>query len=213
MIDDILASLAALPPGDAIFDLDGTLIAGDIGESALQLLIRRGPLPAASRRWLGEADPWGDYLALDHVTQCVAAAAALEGLTQADVEAIVDEAFATDMVRPRPEVCELAAAIARRHRVWILTGSAEALGVAVAPRLGIRHVSGVKLGERNGRFTGEVFPPVSCGVGKVSATWVLLGRRPVFSIGDSPWDVHVLRLAHVARTTGRSAGVEFPAFP
>jgi phosphoserine phosphatase len=103
--------------------------------------------------------------------------------------------------------------IGRRHRVWILTGSAEVLGEAVAPRVGVRHVRGVRLKERNGVLGDEVDGIVSCAEGKVHATWVHFGRRPVFAIGDSPWDLHLLRLAHVARTTGRIGGMEFPAFP
>lgn len=213
-MDDILSALSALPPGDAVFDLDGTLILRDIGEATLRRLIARGPLPAAARAVLGDEDPWGVYEALDPVTQAVSAAQALAGLTLPEVEAIVDACFAEGDVAPNAPVCELAAAIARtHHRVWILTGSAEVLGRAVAPRVGVQNVLGVKLAFEGGRFTDRVIPPVPCAEGKVPATWVGLGRRPVFAIGDSPWDRHLLGLAHVARSTGRTAGVEFPAYP
>jgi phosphoserine phosphatase len=209
----ILDALDALPPGDAVFDLDGTLIHHDIGEATLRRQIARGPLPPAAVAWLGTEDPWARYEALSPVDQCVAAAVALAGLTRRDVESLVDEAFAAGDVAPNAEVCELAAAIGRRHRVWILTGSAEVLGEAVAPRLGVRHVRGVRLKERDGVLGDEIDGIVSCAEGKVRATWVHFGRRPVFAIGDSPWDLHLLRLAHVARTTGRIGGMEFPAFP
>lgn len=212
-MDDILSALDALPPGEAVFDLDGTLIHDDIGEAALKRVIARGPLPPAAARWLGDADPWAAYLALNPVEQCIAAAQALAGLTRVEVETLVDATFADGEVAPNAAICELAAAIGRRHRVWILTGSAEVLGEAVAPRLGIRHVRGVRLAFRNGRLSHEIQGIVSCAEGKVRANWVHFGRRPVFAIGDSPWDVHLLRLAHVARTTGKMAGVEFPAFP
>lgn len=210
---DLLAALDALPPGDAVFDLDGTLIQHDIGEAVLRRIIARGPLPAASRALLGDADPWGAYLALDPVTQCVAAAQALAGLTRPHVEQLVDACFAEGDVAPNAPVCELAAAIARRHRVWILTGSAEVLGQLVAPRVGVRFVFGLRLEMDGGHFSDRVVLPITCSEGKVHASWVTLGRRPVFAIGDSPWDVHVLRFAHLARTTGRAAGQEFPAFP
>lgn len=209
----LLDALDALPPGEAIFDLDGTLIHHDIGEATLRRQIARGPLPPAATAWLGTQDPWRAYVALDPVSQCVAAAVALAGLDRPQVEALVDEAFAEGDVSPNAAVCELAAAVGRRHRVWILTGSAEVLGQAVAPRLGIRHVRGVRLVERGGILGDRVEGIVSCAEGKVSANWVHFGRRPVFAIGDSPWDLHLLRLAHVARTTGRIAGMEFPAFP
>lgn len=212
-MNDILHALDQLPPGEAVFDLDGTLIHHDIGEATLKRLIARGPLPPAATRWLGTEDPWAAYLALNPVDQCIAAAQALAGLDRAEVDALVDAAFADGDVAPNAAICELAAAIGRRHRVWILTGSAEVLGQAVAPRLGIRHVRGVRLVERGGRFTEEVDGIVTCAENKVRATWVHFGRRPVFAIGDSPWDLHLLRLAHVARTTGRIAGMEFPGFP
>ncbi|MES2644088.1 MAG: haloacid dehalogenase-like hydrolase [Myxococcota bacterium] len=212
-MNDILDALDALPPGEAVFDLDGTLIHHDIGEATLRRLIARGPLPAAATAWLGTEDPWGTYVALNPVDQCVAAAVALAGLDRAEVELLVDQAFAAGEVAPNAAVCELAAAIGRRHRVWILTGSAEVLGEAVAARVGIRHVRGVRLVERNGIFGDKVTGIVSCAEGKVRANWVHFGRRPVFAIGDSPWDLHLLRLAHVARTTGRIAGMEFPAYP
>lgn len=210
---DLLSALDALPPGEAVFDLDGTLIHHDIGEATLKRVIARGPLPEAARKWLGTEDPWAAYLALNPVDQCIAAAVALEGLSRADVERLVDDAFASGDVAPNAAICELAAAIGRRHRVWILTGSAEVLGEAVAPRLGIRHVRGVRVAFRDGRLTDRIDGIVSCAEGKVRANWVHFGRRPVFAIGDSPWDLHLLRLAHVARTTGRIAGMEFPGFP
>ncbi len=212
-IPDILAALDALPPGEAVFDMDGTLIHDDIAEATLRRLIARGPLPDAARAWLGTEDPWARYVALSPVDQCVAAAQALAGLDRAEVEALVDEAFAAGDVAPNAAVCELAAAVGERHRVWILTGSPEVIGEAVAPRLGIRHVRGVRLAFRDGRLTDTVEGIVSCAEGKVRASWVHFGRRPVFAIGDSPWDLHLLRIAHVARTTGRIAGTEFPGYP
>ena len=212
-MNSVLAALDVLPPGEALFDLDGTLIHHDIGEAALRRVMARGPLPGAAQAWLGTDDPWAQYLALDPTSQCIAAAQALAGLERAEVAAIVDAAFDAGEVSVNAEMVELAAAVGRRHRVWILTGSAEVLGEAIAPRLGIRHVRGVRLAEHAGRLTDHVIGPVSCAEGKVTATWVHFGRRPVFAIGDSPWDVHLLRLAHVARTTGRTAGIEFPAFP
>lgn len=210
----LLDALAALPPGEAVFDLDGTLIHRDIGEAVLRRLIARGPLPATARAVLGTDDPWAVYEGLDYHAQAVVAAQALDGLTVADCEQLVDACFADGDVAPNAPVCELAAAIARtHHRVWILTGSAEVLGKAVAPRVGVRHVFGLRLDKVGDRLTDRVIPPVTVGEGKVPAAWVQLGRRPVFAIGDSPWDAHLLRIASVARSCGRSAGIEFPAFP
>ncbi|MFZ5478236.1 MAG: haloacid dehalogenase-like hydrolase [Myxococcota bacterium] len=210
---DLLDELFSLPPGDAVFDLDGTLIHRDVGEAALKRRIAKGPLPGAARVALGDDDPWGVYERMDPVTQAVAAAQALAGMTLGECEQIVDDIFAAGEIEPNAAVCELAAAVARHHRVWIVSGSAEALVRAVAPRVGVRNVVGVRLAVEGGRLTDRVIGPVSCAAGKVDAAWVALGRRPVFSIGDSPWDSHLHAMARVARTVGRTAGVGWPAFP
>jgi phosphoserine phosphatase len=212
-MNDLISALDALPPGEALFDLDGTLIHHDIAEAVLKRLIARGPLPLGAARHVGTDDPWAAYLALDPVTQCVAAAAALGGLRRAEIAELVDDAFASGDIAPNAPIVALAQAVARRHRVWILTGSPEVLGEFAGERLGIPHVRGVRLAREGDRYTDRVEGIVSCAEGKVKANWVYFGRRPVFAIGDSPWDLHLLRIAHVARTTGRIGGMEYPAFP
>jgi phosphoserine phosphatase len=216
-MDELLARLDALPPGHAMFDLDGTLIEGDIGEATLRRRIQEGPLPPVARAVLGDSDPWGVYEALAPVPQAIVAVQALAGWTAADLDRAVDDAFATREVVARPEVVALAEAVGRRHQVWILTGSAEILGAACARRFGIRHVTGVRTRMEGPRLTEEILHPVSCAEGKVDVCRQVLGDvRPVFAIGDSPWDVHVLRHAHVACVTGRWAtrgDAPYPAFP
>lgn len=208
----LLEQLEALPPGDAVFDLDNTLLVGDIGESTLRRLIHRLPPKAASV--LGTTDPWGAYEALEARDFCAAgdvAAQALAGLSPSEVEALGTEVLDSGEVRLNPRTVELAQAVSRRHRVWILTGSAELLGRVAARRIGIQHVVGMRLREEHGRLTDELLPPCTCGEGKVKAARQLISERPVFAIGDSPTDLHVLRLAVVARTLGKISGREFPA--
>jgi HAD superfamily phosphoserine phosphatase-like hydrolase len=198
-IQDILAELQGLPPGEVVFDLDGTLIDGDCGESALRRL-----RPGA----------WQAYL--DQPTyreQCVFAAEQLAGFTRRELDRVTDQAFAEGELAPIPAACELVAALSERHRVWILTGSAEVLGEAVAPRVGVGRVLGLRLGWDGDRLRGPVREPATCGEGKVTAVWAWLGRRPLFAMGDTAHDLPLLRMARFARTCGRHAGVEFPAFP
>lgn len=214
-MNDILSALDALAPGDAIFDLDGTLLRGDIGMSAMQILVERGHLPDAVAAVTGREDPVGKLWEISETRWCYAgdvAAWMLEGLRQDEVEQIVDEAFARGLVAPVPAVCELAAAIGLRHRVWILTGSAEVLGKAVGPRVGIHHVAGVRLAWEGDRLSRHILSPIPCGPGKVEAARAWISGTPVFAIGDSPHDLPVLRLAQVARTVGRASNMEFPAF-
>lgn len=211
-MDSLLEDLRALPSGDAVFDLDGTLLVGDIGEAALRRVLAEGTLPDGAAELLGAEDPWQAYLALDPVAQCVAAALALAGRTRTEVERLVDDAFASGEVAPNPPVCELAACVARHHRVWVLTGSAEVLGEAVAPRLGLRWVRGVRLPWNVERLGNTVEGIVTCAEGKIEACRSLFPRPPVFAIGDSPWDLPLLRFARHARTCGRIAGQAFPSW-
>jgi len=208
----LLAQLDALPPGDAVFDLDNTLLIGDIGEATLRRLLPRLPPRVASQ--LGTTDPWGAYEALAARDWCAAgdvAAQALAGLTPGEVEALGTEVLESGEVRLNPHTVELARALSRRHRVWILTGSAELLGRVAAARMGIDRVVGMRLREEHGQLTDELLPPCTCGEGKVLATRQLISERPVFAIGDSPTDLPILRLAAVARTLGKISGREFPA--
>jgi phosphoserine phosphatase len=194
----LLDQLNALPPGDAVFDLDNTLLVGDIGESTLRRLVHRLPPKAASQ--LGTSNPWAAYEALAARDWCGAgdvAAQALAGLSPAEVTALATEVLDSGDVRLNPHTVELARRISQRHRVWILTGSAEVIGL--------------RLREVEGRLSDELLPPCTCGEGKVLATRQLIAERPVFAIGDSPTDLPVLRLATIARTLGKIAGREFPA--
>lgn len=199
-MNELLAQLAALPRGEAIFDMDGTLIEGDLGEAALKAVDRMGH---RNRVTEGHASLWDHYVGLgDYVAQCRYAVEALGGLTLGQVAELADGAYARGEVTPRPAVCELAHAVARHHRVWLLTGSAEVLGLETAKRLGLDRVRGIRVVVTGDRLGDTVIGPVTGGVGKVAAMWEYLGRRPVFAIGDSPHDVHLLREAKVARATG-----------
>lgn len=195
----------AIPAGEALFDLDGTLIHGDIGESAVQVLDPPG--------W-----DWDAYHALvdsddlavrtqGSITQALVTAQALAGLSVADIERIVDTAFARGLVRPCEATCALAHTLSSHHRVWILTGSAVVLGRAVAPRLGLQNVIGLQLAFDGERLTETVLPPVTIASGKINAAWVSTGRRPAFAIGDSPWDLPLLQHARSRLGVGRIAGV------
>lgn len=107
----------------------------------------------------------------------------------AQVEELVDHALATKECEPVAAVCELAHWMATQHRVWLLTGSPEVLGVIVGRRLGLRNFHGIKLRMERGVLLPETYGTTTCGEGKVHAAWVITGRIPVFAIGDSPHDL------------------------
>ena len=211
---ELLTELLAMEPGDAIFDMDGTLIRGDIGESVMFRVLERADLPAEARRHLGDADRRAAYHELCARDFCLAgdiALQALAGLTVARVEALVAECLAAGDVSINEPVLGLARALQARHRVWILTGSGEIIGRAMGQHLGIDRVVGLRVRLDGDRLTEEIISPCTCGKGKVEAAQALISARPVFSIGDSPTDLPLLRTAVHARTLGRIAGVEFPA--
>ncbi|MSP54742.1 MAG: hypothetical protein EXR69_03920 [Myxococcales bacterium] len=196
----------SIAPGEALFDLDGTLIHGDISESAVEVLAPSG--------W-----DWPAYHALvetddmvqktrGSIIQAELTAQALAGLTVQEVGGLVDRAFAEGRVRLREETIALAHRLAGHHRVWILTGSAAVLGRAVAPRLGLHNVIGLELAFAGDRLTDKIIPPVTIAAGKITAAWVRLGRRPAFAIGDSPWDMPLLEFARSRVGVGRISGVE-----
>ncbi len=207
----MIPELDGFPAGEALFDMDGTLISNDIAEACLRGIDRTGHRNRVTER---EESVFAAYNAIvSYEEQCIYAAVALGGLTVSGVEALVDHAFAAAECAPVASVCELAHWMARRHRVWLLTGSPEAIGAIVGRRLGLRNFYGIKQGRHGAELTTETYGTATCGEGKVRAAWVMTGRVPTFAIGDTPHDLPLLRHARVARTCGRLAGVEFAAFP
>ena len=214
-MNDLLSALAAMEPGAAIFDMDGTLIRGDIGEAVMFRCIDRPDLPESVRKHLGDGDRRAAYAKLCEQDFCSAgdvALQALAGMTVAEVERLVDVCVEAGDVTVNEAVLDLARAVGQRHRVWILTGSAGIIGQAMGRRLGIGDVVGLQVRLEGDRLTDEIVPPCTCGKGKVEAAAALISARPVFAIGDSPTDLPLLRTAVHARTLGRIAGREFPAF-
>ncbi len=196
----------ALPPGEALFDLDGTLIHGDIGESAVEVLAPSGWDWPAYHALVATDDP--EARTRGSIIQAEITAQALSGLSREQARGLVDRAFAEGKVRVCEETVALAARLATRHRVWMLTGSAAVLGEAVAPRVGLQRVIGLELAWSGDRLTDRIVPPVTIAGGKVTAAWVRLGCRPVFAIGDSPWDMPLLSFARTRVGVGRIAGVQ-----
>ncbi len=205
----MIAELDALPPGEALFDMDGTLITNDIAEACLRGIDRMGHRNRVTEK---ASSVFAAYQAvLDYREQCRFAALALGGLRIGQVEELVDAALDAGECAPVREVCELAHWVALRHRVWLLTGSPEVVGRIMADRLGIRHVRGIRLRLAGDRLLPETFGILTCDEGKVEASWAMTGRIPVFAIGDTAHDLPLLRHARVARTVGAIAGKEFPA--
>lgn len=69
----------------------------------------------------------------------------------------------------RPEMCEaLARHQAEGHRVVLLSGTFQPLLEVVAARVGADGAVGTPLAQRDGRFLGQIVPPLSVGAGKAA---------------------------------------------
>ena len=192
------------PPAPVAFDMDGTLLVGDLGEDVLfARLAAEGPGPAL-RALLGPDVRAAYAHALAHGPDPLHYAAcglALEGWSVDAAAAAAAEAFARGAVRVRPKVCALAQAFAAAgHPLWIVTGTATPLARAFAAHAGlpVAGVLGMELVVAAGRYTGAVDGPVLCGPGKVEA-WALRGpgRAPALVVGDTALDLPLMSIATV----------------
>lgn len=202
---------AATEPLDVLFDMDGTLLDGDIGDELVGWLMERGhhPEPFAS-----EAPDFRTYhrrtRGWEREDQSVLCARIIVGLTPGELAGHVDRCRRARVPWRRPVV-----ALARRlhrlgHRVWILTGSAEPLARVVAEAAGLdpARCIGIRLAvdPETGAYTERVVPPVSFGVGKVIAARARLGRTAALALGDSLSDMHILRTAEIGVAVPPAAG-------
>lgn len=192
---EVLAALAALPPGARIAtDADNTLWSGDVGDE----VVRRAATPPFEPWRPGDADfPWYmEQMEVDYPRGCrysaevlvrVAADEARPALTQA-VQAVV---------RPRRWLIEgLQAARARGVEVWLVSASPR-LAVEVGADLFGLQGCGIVAVDCLSAEPPEFLEPVPVGEGKVLA-WRKLGLPPPdVALGDSRWDLPLLGSARV----------------
>lgn len=177
-----------------VFDADGTLWRGDVGEDFLRHAIHTGLLAASYQtyeRLLGQSAPRAYAYAVEVLREQPEAP-----LAQA-CAAFFSERFAGRIfgfVRPL---------LARLNQagcpVWICSASPRWSVVPGALALGIpeSQVIGVSCPVIEGRLTGEVEQPVPVGPGKV--TW--LERRqltPALAVGNGDFDLDMLAFARHA---------------
>lgn len=192
---------AALTPffeegrGDAVFDADGTLWRGDVGEDLLRFL--------ASERHLRSAHEgvFARYEALHATAPVEAYRFAVEVMAGLEVERL--DALCADFFERRflgrvfPWVRPLLAALeARQVRVWICSASPKWIVEAGARQLGLprEQVIGVDAEVAHGRLSARVLEPVTAGPGKV--TWLeRRGARPGFACGNGELDLDMLEAA------------------
>jgi|APLak6261675434_1056106.scaffolds.fasta_scaffold05078_2 phosphoserine phosphatase len=177
-----------------VFDADGTLWRGDVGEDFLRFAIARGLLPGS----------YAHYEALLAQSPAKAYGWCVEimaGLEEAELQAACD-AFFHERYRGRifpfvrPMLAQLTAAgctpwICSASPRWAVLPGAKALGIES------RHVIGVTCALDGSRLSGVVDQPVPVGPGKV--TWLeRRGVAPALGVGNGDFDLDMLAFSRRA---------------
>lgn len=175
-----------------VFDADGTLWRGDVGEDLLRLLGQRRLLGAQSDRAFARYE---QLLERDHAAAYAWCVEVLAGFDEVALQRVCDDFFAERYAGRifrfvRPLLARLTQAgftpwICSASPRWAVLPGARALGVEAA------RVIGVTCGVEHGALSGRVDLPVTCGPGKV--TWLQRhGVAPVLAFGNGDLDVNML---------------------
>lgn len=192
-------------PCIAVFDADGTLWKGDVGESFFQWQLEHRSLLPDRERWAREE--WKNFQAGKRSeTQIWSAVAACQaGLSESAVQAAAARFFAEQFTRNVfPEVTQVVRQLQDEgSEVWICSASHRWIVAAGAASLGIpaQRVIAVDVEVVDGKLTDRVVEPVPYGPGKKAALLRTLSRKPEFVFGNSMGDFEMLGLAQVQAVT------------
>lgn len=191
----VLARLDRFAPGSpVVFDADGTLWRGDVGEDFLRWGVHR-------QLFRGSYDAYEAHLERSPARAYAYGVEVLFGLQEAALQEACDGFFAERYAgRVFPWVRPFLAELTRRGFVpwvcsasprWAVLPGARALGVPEA------RVIGVACDVLEGELVGPVHEPVPCGPGKVA--WLKTkGVHPVLAVGNGDLDLDMLALAEEA---------------
>lgn len=199
---DITTEIDNAPAGAqiaAIFDFDGTIIAGYSVFSFLREQVRRGDLApseivavveAVARFGLGSSD----FAALMSLS-----AQSMKGLKEQDYLDVAQKIFERDLAKKIfPETRALIEAHMRKgHTVAIISSATPYQVEPCAKYLGIDDVYCSTMEVSNGMFTGELGGPLCFGIGKVNAAVALAKAKNVnlddsYFYSDSTDDIELL---------------------
>ena len=206
----------------ALFDMDRTLVRVD--SATLYVRYQRAKGQATFRDTVRVAWWMAKYTlgVIDAERVAKQALRSFRGKEEAWLEAACEELFLDYML---PHLAAAGRDAVERHRtagdiVAIVTGATPYAALPLARELGIEHVIATRLEVAEGRFTGNVAPPMAYGKGKIVLA-EQLAREQGFSLeeatfySDSITDLPLLervrapvvvnpdrRLRHVARARG-----------
>ncbi len=206
-IQKLLQDISASPRGPqiaAIFDFDGTIIAGYSATSFIREQVRRGEL---SPRQLAEIVAAMTSFGLGNLGfsgLMAVNAQFMRGIEESTYNEVGAQLYTKQIARLiYPESRALVDAhIARGHTVAIISSATPYQVEPAAADLGIEHVLCSQLEVRDGRFTGHAVKPLCFGQGKVDAAEGLAQRTGAnldqsFFYSDSTDDLLLLeRVGH-----------------
>ena len=184
----------------AVFDADGTLWGGDVGERHIQVLGERGFLSVPA----GHDSVFAAYEALcakDADAGYAYACEMMVGLAEAAVVDAAREAWRRHAPFVLPDMVTWIRSLeARGVTCWIVSASNRWVVGQAAQSLGLdpERVVAVSAPVEDGHIRGPVETPIPNGTGKVTAIDLHVGQRPLAVFGNSRHDLPMLAQAHVA---------------
>ncbi|MFT3709274.1 MAG: haloacid dehalogenase-like hydrolase [Archangium sp.] len=190
LLDEVVSTFRGR---NVVFDADGTLWRGDVGEDFLRYATHGRLLPGPH-----DYAQYEEHLARSAAYAYGWCVEILAGMNEASLQAHCDQFFAErfagrvfPFVRPMLEKLRQAGCtpwICSASPRWAVLPGARALGIDEA------HVIGVTCAAENGVLSGVVDQPVPVGPGKV--TWLeRRGVKPALAVGNGDFDVDMLAAA------------------
>jgi phosphoserine phosphatase len=181
-----------------IFDADGTLWRGDVGEAFFRHQVERNTVPHAPKK-----DPWDTYLreSLDGNTAKAYGWLAQwnAGVRERDLMRWCEEYFRDSWTKFVFEpVRELSHALLNAGlEVWVVTGSPRWIVQAGVKGFGIPadRVIGTSVHVRDGLLTDELEHETPYRAGKARLVEKIIGTKPVFVGGNTYWDKEMMVMA------------------
>lgn len=188
-------------PGDrrqAVFDADGTLWRGDVGEDFLRFLAAGGHLPRAATGVYAEYERLHAHRPDEAYAFSVIVMAGMEesSLRRLAVDFFRHRYLGRLFRWVRPALSRMRAV---GTEVWICSASPRWIVEAGAAELGVPadRVVGVDCELIDGRLSAKVLEPVTAGAGKVA--WLTRrGVRPSLAVGNGALDLEMLLAAEAA---------------
>ena len=193
-----IESVLRLQPQMAVFDCDGTLWAGDAGESFFDWELGQGVLPDKIARWARTR--YADYKAgkVSEDDMCGEMVTMHRGLAESHLQAGAKQFFDENFLHQIfPEMQELIGRLQRSGcDVWAVSSTNEWVIRAAMKHFGIDDAkilaASVKI--ESGDITDQLIR-VPSGEGKPRAIRDVIGKVPDAAFGNSRWDAAMLAIA------------------